>query len=161
MIDGDFDRLEEIKECLIFAEEGDAFAQNLMGASLATGWYVEQDITGAFYWYCQAIKQGYVDAKWNAGTMLLFDNNWIEKHEQLGLRLIREAAEAKHYSACMFLSDHYQDGSRGFEINSELALYWQQRAEDYEHRIDFNQPIDVEEEYHLILKKPMPLRKKE
>ena len=82
------------------AEEGDPEAQNILGASLAAGDFVDKDILGGFYWYCQAIKKGYVHAKWNAGSMLIDGDEGLEKNVELGLRLIEEAAEGNENSAC-------------------------------------------------------------
>ena len=91
MTDRNSEILEEtvwVKEIVIAAEEGSADAQNELGARLWLGYFVDMDQLGAFYWYCQAIKQGYVEAKYNAGTMLLHGDGGIPKNPGLGISLI-------------------------------------------------------------------------
>ena len=145
------DELDELKK---LAENGDAEAQNILGARLITGQYVKQDILGGFYWYCQAIKQGYIHAKWNAGSMLVNGDDGIEKNEMLGMRLIQEAADGNENSACLFISHCYVTGSYAKEKNEVLAKVWERRAWDYKNLKLFNQPIDLEVEYDLRLDKP-------
>ena len=79
------EKIAEIRELEVAAEEGHAMAQNFLAATLAQGYFVEKDEPGAFYWYCQAIKQGYVDSKYNAGTMLLHGDGGIPVDPILGM----------------------------------------------------------------------------
>lgn len=65
------ERRREILRQLALAEQGEAAAQNALGAKLAQGYFVKKDLPGSLYWYAQAAKQGYTHAKFNAGTMLL------------------------------------------------------------------------------------------
>jgi TPR repeat protein len=129
------------------AKEGDAFAQAELGAILVRHANNDNDVQRGFYWYCQAIKQGYVYAKWNAGSMLINGDGGIEKNYQIGLRLIEEAADAYVTSACLFIADCYLDGMYGKEINEELSNYWRNRAFDHERILTADQfdgkPHDV------------------
>lgn len=147
-------RREEIYENVTNAEQGDAEAQNILGARLVTGWYVEKDVEGGFYWYCQAIRKGHVTAKWNAGTMIINGDDHIQSNEVLGMRLIEEAADGGESSACLFISSCYTSGKYGKEVNKELADYWQRKAWGSENVVPFNKPIDLSVEYGLNPKKP-------
>ena len=145
----------QFEELVKQAEEGDAEAQNILGATLVTGDFVQQDVLGGLYWYCQAIKKGYAHAKWNAGTMFIAGDKGIQKNEELGMRLIQEAADVNENSACLFLSQCYQNGYYGKEINKEFALFWEHKAWDYENKKEYDRPIDIEKEYDLKIKKPL------
>jgi TPR repeat protein len=147
-------RQHELNNLLKLAEEGDAFSQNMLAARLATGYFIEQNMDGAFYWYCQAIKQGYTHSKWNAGTMILAGEVNMDIGMQIGLRLIRDAAEAYENSACLFISDCYLYGDRGFEKNLDKSLDWEQKAMEFDKFREFSQPIDLENEYFIVIKKP-------
>jgi len=140
-------------ELIRLAKEGDAEAQNILGAQLITGDHIKKDILDGFYWYCQAIKKGYVKAKWNAGSMLLYGECEVEKNEDIGLSLIEDAAEANDNSACLFISRCYLKGRFGKKVDLELAKHWEQRAWDINNKKDFNRPIDIEKEYGIILKR--------
>lgn len=121
----------ELKELLRKAAEGDAAAQNQLGARLATGSGVRQDLQASLYWYFEAIRQGYVQAKWNAGTMLLNEEVDLSDGPALGMTLIEEAAAANDNSACLFLAKCYEDGTYGKKVDSVLARHWVDRARDY------------------------------
>jgi TPR repeat protein len=94
----------EAEHQLRLAEQGDAAAQNIIGAKLATGYFMKTDLAGALYWYAKAVKQGYTHAKFNAGTMLIAGEGVGAAHFELGMKLIEEAAECGDPSACQFLS---------------------------------------------------------
>lgn len=151
-------RANRYEELLKLAKEGDAEAQNILGAILITGDYCEKDIAGGFYWYCQAIKKGCVHAKWNAGSMLIDGDDGIEKKRALGLQLIEDAANANQNSACLFMAQCYVNGLYGLEINIDKAKFYENKASDYKNAIDYNEPIDLEKDHNLKIKRPNNFR---
>ena len=149
-IDGD-----DLREVLDHANAGDPVAQNLLGARLVTGDCVEQDIPGGLYWYCEAIKSGYVHAKWNAGSMLVDGEDGVAKNRTLGMRLIEEAADANNNSACLFVAQCYRNGTYGKHVDDKQATYWEKRAWDPENVREFDKPSDVFTEYSFELAPPV------
>lgn len=145
---------EELQRLIKSAELGDAEAQNILGARLITGEGVKQDTLGGLYWYAQAIKQGYVHAKWNAGSMFVDGEEGVEKDLSLGMRLIEEAAEANENSACLFLAHAYRVGSYSKNIDENQADRWDKQAWDRQHFKPFDRPLDIASEYNVQLKKP-------
>lgn len=130
----------ELEELLLKATEGDATAQNQLGARLATGSGIRKDLKASLYWYFEAIRQGYVQAKWNAGTMLLNQEVELDDGQALGMTLIEEAAAANDNSACLFLADCYEGGTYGKKMDKDLARYWKDRAQDYKKIKIFDTP---------------------
>lgn len=130
----------ELQELVLKATEGDATAQNQLGARFATGSGVRQDLQASLYWYFEAIRQGYVQAKWNAGTMLLNKEVELDDGPALGMALIEEAAAANDNSACLFLANCYEEGIYGKKVDKDLARYWTDRARDYKKIKIFDTP---------------------
>jgi TPR repeat protein len=130
----------QLQELLLKATEGDAAAQNQLGARLAMGSGVRQDLQASLYWYFEAIRQGYVQAKWNAGTMLLNKEVVRDDGPALGMALIEEAAAANDNSACLFLAKCYEDGTYGKKVDEDLAHHWMDRARDYKNIKIFDIP---------------------
>lgn len=144
-----------LQELIEHANIGDPFAQNLLGAMLATGSCFELDIPGGLYWYCEAIKGGYVEAKWNAGSMLVDGEDGAAKQRDLGMRLIEEAADANNNSACLFIAQCYRSGTYGKPVANDRSSYWEKRAWDYKNAREFDKPLDVFQEYSLKLQPPI------
>jgi TPR repeat protein len=144
----------DIQRLLRNAEKGDPIAQNSLGARLATGCGVVQDILGSLYWYFQAIRQGYVQAKWNAGCILVEGIDGFESYRELGMKLIEEAAEANDSSACLFIEQCYRNGTFGKTANDKLASYWESRAWDYKNMKEFDIRSDLIKEHSLGLTRP-------
>lgn len=142
----------QLQELLLKATEGDAAAQNQLGARLATGSGIRQDLRAALYWYFEAIRQGYVQAKWNAGTMLLNKEVELDDGPALGMTLIEEAAAANDDSACLFLAKCYEDGTYGKKVDRDRARYWLDRARDYKKIKVFDAPSKAIE--RVILPSP-------
>jgi hypothetical protein len=100
------DRQEKRRETmrrLELAEQGDASAQNAIAAQLAQGYFVRKDLPGALYWYAQAMKHGYTQSMWNAGTMLVAGEGLLEPLPDIGNKLIEQAAACGDSSACAYL----------------------------------------------------------
>ena len=116
------EKAEEIFFQQSLAEDGDPEAQNILGAKLASGNFVEKDEFGGLYWYCQALKKGYVNAKWNAGSMFLKGDGGVPKNTELAMMLIEEAAEEGDNGASHFLSECLgRDASGAAELVHALA----------------------------------------
>ena len=101
-----------------------------MGAFLATGHegICEQDEVEARYWYLEAVKQGYIDSKWNLGTMLIGGEGGPKDVEK-GMFLIEQAAAEGQYSACGFLGDIYEVGGYGKSPDASLSRRWREEAD--------------------------------
>ena len=139
----------DLKELLLKATEGDASAQNQLAARLATGSGVRKDLRASLYWYFEAVRQGYVQAKWNAGTMLVNTEVQLENGPALGMRLIEEAAGANDNSACLFLATCYEKGSYGKKVDADLAKHWRKQARDYKKLKIFDTPSKAIEHINL------------
>ena len=63
------DDASDFRQTLQLAEQGDAKAQNNLGAMYANGQGVRQDYAEAFRWFRQAAEQGYAKAQFNLGLM--------------------------------------------------------------------------------------------
>ncbi len=152
------EKLDEKKDEILYqeklAEEGDAEAQSIVAARLAKGYFVKKDEQGAFYWYCQAAKQGYVSAKWNAGNMLLFGEAGLPKNQELAMMLIEDAANSGEADACYFLSLCYLNGKYGKDKNTGLSERWKERSERWGESEYFGDPVDLEI-YGVEIKKPV------
>jgi hypothetical protein len=111
----------DLAELIIAAEEGEAVAQNILGARYVTGDGAERDIAKGLYWYRRACKQGYTHALWNLGSMLVDGDEGTVKNVALGMKLIELAALAYDSGACMFLSHCYENGTYGKEKSEKLA----------------------------------------
>ncbi|MBT3056559.1 MAG: sel1 repeat family protein [Candidatus Thiodiazotropha sp. (ex Codakia orbicularis)] len=147
------DKIDEILYQEKLAEEGDAEAQNIIAARLAKGYFVKKDEQGAFYWYCQAIKQGYVYAKWNAGIMLLHGDGGIPKNQELAMMLIEDAANAGDNDACKFLSLSYLNGKYGKDKDIDLSEQWNKKAQNVKEPQYYGEAIDLEA-YGVNIRKP-------
>ena len=142
----------ELGDLLLKATEGDAAAQNQLAARLATGSGVRRDLKASLYWYFEAIRQGYVQAKWNAGTMLVNKEVELENGPALGMALIEEAAAANDNSACLFLASCYENGIYGKKVDKALDSYCMDQARNYKKMKIFDTPSKVIE--RIVLPPP-------
>ncbi|TGO02074.1 hypothetical protein PN36_31025 [Candidatus Thiomargarita nelsonii] len=152
------EKLKEKQEEIFYqeklAEKGDAEAQNIVAARLAKGYFVEKNEQGAFYWYCQAVKQGYIYAKWNAGIMLLNGEGGLQKNYKLAMMLIEDAANSGESDACNFLSFCYLNEKYGKEKNMDLSEQWKKISKCWEKPKYFGDPVDLET-YGIEIRKPV------
>lgn len=142
-----------ISSLISLAESGDAEAQSFLGAALCTGAGVDKDLVGGLYWYFKAIEQGFVEAKWNAGSMIIDGEGSIQKNQDLGMSLIKEAAEAGEPGACAFLQDCYENGYYGLVTDIKMSEFWKRKQYAFP-KITFDFPRDVFSQYSQILIKP-------
>ncbi len=133
----------ELSELLELAEDGDCTAQNVLGVKFAQSNECQSQ-RDALYWYLEAVENGYVESMWNAGTMLLNGEGGI-KNQELGLHLIKIAAESGNNSACLYLSDCYDSGAEGVEKNTKLAEWWREAAWDISNEQDLAEFVNVDD----------------
>lgn len=137
--------MDEIYALVTKAKENDAVSQNLLGVHYASG-----DVGGgvdnnkAIGWYLRSSCQGYTEAMWNAGSMLIDGEESVAKDSALGLLLIRVSAEAFHSSACLFLAGCYERGRYGVPVVAELANFWMQASWSYGSIREYSASADVE-----------------
>lgn len=149
--------IRRVQGWLKLAETGDAFAQNNLGAILAKGDVcVEKSEDGAVYWYAQAIKKGYVPAKWNLATMIKNGEGGLEINIPYALMMMDQAALEGETTACLFLSDIYRDGAYGVTrdpVKSEMykRMLGESTAED---KPICGKPINIEKDLAVSLVKP-------
>ncbi len=153
------ERIEAIKWRIKDAESGNPCAQNLLGAALATGgqYVVQQDEEGAVYWYVQAVKNGNIDAKWNVATMIKNGEGGLKPNIPYALMLMDLAAREGETTAGLFLSDLYREGYYGIEIDLAKSEMYRKMHEDWrgKEREDLGQPVDIEKDLGLVLKRPV------
>ena len=147
------EKRREIMDQLTLAEQGDAPAQNVLGAKLAQGYFMRKDAAGALYWYAQAVKQGYTHAKWNAGTMLIEAEGIPSALISLGMALVEQAADCGDASACNFLAHCYECGVYGKTRDPMVSEKWSQNARDHEHFVEYGSAFDIEQ-HGVTLNKP-------
>lgn len=148
--DADEKRRDIVRQ-LILAEQGEAAAQNSIGAMLAQGYFIGRNLEGSLYWYAQAAKQGYTHAKFNAGTMLIMGEGVASPHTVLGMALVRQAAEAGDPSARNFLSQCYAKGSFGVARDINMSKQWSAWSDVP--FIEYGESVDIEAE-GIALSKP-------
>jgi TPR repeat protein len=130
---------DEVADLIDLAERGVPPAQNLLGARLATGSGVQQDVAQALYWYLRASESGYTPAKWNAGSILVDGEQSIRKDLDRGMALIQEAADAYDSSACLFLASCFRNGTYGKQIDKSTARMWESRAWETENYREYDE----------------------
>lgn len=134
---------DEYRELVDAAREGSARAQNFLGAYLASGSKDADAQTEAMYWYAQAICRGSTDAKWNAGTMLLFGEGVDRPYIDLGIRLIRSAAAAGNATACSFLAHAHRKGNWGLGVDLGAAENYESIAINAINTDEISEKIDL------------------
>ena len=129
------------------AAAGSAFDQEQLGAFLATGadGICERNEVEARSWYLQAVKQGYLDAKYNLAIMLI-EGAGGPKNIAKAMFLLEQAAAEHHYNSCRFLSAIIETGEYGKDVDAELSRYWWREYErimvlDASEMPDFGVPL--------------------
>ncbi len=140
------------------AKSGSAVAQNVIAARLAQGYFVEQDDAGALYWYCQAVKQGYSDSKWNAGTMIELGEGGAEKNLELAMQLMQEAADAGVASACHYFINLYECGLKGASVDAERCAELRAQLDRHDYDV-FSEPWDLERDHGIVVEMPTIVHK--
>ena len=108
------------------AEQGDAVAQNHLGAMYANGDGVAKNNYLAFQWYQKAAEQGNAFAQNNLGAMYAHGDG-VAKNNYLAVQWIQKAAEQGNVAAQNNLGAMYGNGD-GVAKNNYLAVKWFQKA---------------------------------
>jgi TPR repeat protein len=104
------------------AQEGDPKAQNNIAA------YYKQvgDCESAYYWYCQAIRQGDVVAEYGIGQCHAIGCG-TEQNYRLAAFHFQRAAEKGLKEAQLVLAEMYERGL-GVPQDDQKAMYWRNKA---------------------------------
>jgi len=120
------ERLEAAKEMEQLAENGDMYAQYLMGKLWRDGPLVTPDSTEAKYWFTQAAQQGHIYAQYSLGKLYLSDDVEVHDAEQ-GIRWMEISAQNGNDYAAYRLGKEYFKGNH-VEQNYKIAAWWFGRA---------------------------------
>ena len=127
------------------AAAGEAFVQNELAARLAMGDFGFTDEVEARRWYMLAARHGYIESKWNLGTMLL-EGDGGPNDVDTAMTLIEQSAHEGWLAACRFMCDIYRLGSYGVKPDEAKARQWDEmakriRAQDVSEQPLFGQPL--------------------
>ena len=93
------DDASDFRETLQLAEQGDAKAQNNLGAMYANGQGVRQDYAEAFRWFSQAAEQGYAKAQFNLGVMY-YNGYGVRRNFHLSKEWFGKACDSGWQKGC-------------------------------------------------------------
>jgi ankyrin repeat protein/TPR repeat protein len=113
---------EDFKAVLLGAENGDAFAQFMLGARYASGDGVEQSDEEHLKWWLRSAENGYAQAQYEIGLKYDFGHG-VEHSDEEAVKWYRLAAEQGHAQAQNNLAAAYSKGE-GVEQDHLLALKW-------------------------------------
>ena len=116
----DIDRLREA------AEQGDAEAQNKLGAMYAYGERVPEDSREAVKWFRKAAEQGFAKAQYNLGVMYS-KGKGVAEDDQEAVKWYHKAAEQGYASAQHNLGNMYLRGE-GVAEDNQVAVKWYRKA---------------------------------
>ena len=102
-------KVQDIDQLRQAAEQGDAEAQNKLGAMYANGERVPEDAREAVKWFRKAAEQGFASAQYNLG--LMYDNGeGVPEDDREAAKWLRKAAEQGDASAQYNLGVMYANG---------------------------------------------------
>ncbi|CFA02661.1 sel1 repeat protein [Neisseria meningitidis] len=93
------DDVSDFRENLQAAEQGDADAQNNLGAMYAEGQGVRQDDTEAVRWFRQAADQGLAQAQFNLGAMY-YKGHGVRQDRALAQEWLGKAGQNGNQDGC-------------------------------------------------------------
>ncbi|AHW76598.1 tetratricopeptide repeat protein [Neisseria meningitidis] len=93
------DDVSDFRENLQAAEQGDADAQNNLGAMYAEGQGVRQDDTEAVRWFRQAADQGLAQAQFNLGAMY-YKGHGVRQDRALAQEWLGKACQNGNQDGC-------------------------------------------------------------
>jgi TPR repeat protein len=105
------------------AENGDAFAQRIVGDSYSYGSGVKQDYTQALVWYQKAADQGSPEAQYDVGTAYS-DGLGTEKNDTEAVEWLQKAADQGLAKAQNNLGGAYYLGSGVPKDDAEAVTWW-------------------------------------
>ncbi len=143
---GDYERaFREIKQ---LAEQGDPFAQGLLGGLYEWGKGVKRDCVEAVKWYQKSAEAGEVIAQYRLGVLYGSSNWWcdgLQRNDAEAVKWLREAAVRGDINAKSTLADHYKWG-RGVPIDSAEAFKLYREAAEQGSASDMRHVGDMYEE---------------
>lgn len=104
------------------AKRGEAFAQCNLGAHLASGDGVQQDLSRAVFWYRKAAAQKEPDAIYNLALMYMHGEG-VAIDVTRGRRLLERAAQLGSPDAQQLLGEALVAGHFGMQRDPERAAY--------------------------------------
>ncbi|HEZ4111417.1 hypothetical protein CIJ63_00360 [Neisseria meningitidis] len=93
------DDVSDFRENLQAAEQGNADAQNNLGAMYAEGQGVRQDDTEAVRWFRQAADQGLAQAQFNLGAMY-YKGHGVRQDRALAQEWLGKACQNGNQDGC-------------------------------------------------------------
>ncbi|CKL27532.1 sel1 repeat protein [Neisseria meningitidis] len=93
------DDVSDFRENLQAAEQGDADAQNNLGAMYAEGQGVRQDDTEAVRWFRQGADQGLAQAQFNLGAMY-YKGHGVRQDRALAQEWLGKACQNGNQDGC-------------------------------------------------------------
>ncbi|CWM18402.1 TPA: sel1 repeat family protein [Neisseria meningitidis] len=93
------DDVSDFRENLQAAEQGDADAQNNLGAMYAEGQGVRRDDAEAVRWYRQAAEQGLAQAQFNLGAMY-YKGHGVRQDRALAQEWLGKACQNGNQDGC-------------------------------------------------------------
>ncbi|HEZ1322620.1 TPA: sel1 repeat family protein [Neisseria meningitidis] len=93
------DDVSDFRENLQAAEQGDADAQNNLGAMYVEGQGVRQDDTEAVRWFRQAADQGLAQAQFNLGAMY-YKGHGVRQDRALAQEWLGKACQNGNQDGC-------------------------------------------------------------
>ena len=108
----------------VYAEQGNAFAQDNLGWMYEYGCNVPQSDIEAVKWYRKAAEQGNAEAQMHLGWMYEIGRGVVKSREEAA-KWYRKAAEQGNVRAQTYLGELLED-----EFGSEEAVEWYQKAAD-------------------------------
>ena len=110
------------------AEQGDAYAQYLMGRLCRDGPLLIPDSQKARHWFAQAAEQDLPEAQYALGKLLLSDDREVRDPEE-GVRWMQKAAENGDHFAAYQLGKEYLTGDVVTKDTAKAAKWFTQSAE--------------------------------
>jgi TPR repeat protein len=109
------------------AKRGDSFAQYNLGAHLASGEGVEQNLKRAMFWYRKAAAQKEPEAVYNLGLMHMTGEGVVVDVRR-GMKMLERAAELGSPDAQQFLGEVLEAGLYGQKSDPERAAHYYLRS---------------------------------
>lgn len=116
------DRMGAVKEMNQMAEDGDMYAQYLMGKLWRDGPLLIPDGVEARYWFEQAAQQGHLVAQYSLAKLYL-SNDLEVRDAKLGMEWLHIAAEGGNRYAMYRLAKEYLKGEH-IDKNPAKAVEW-------------------------------------
>ena len=123
------DRLDAVKNMEQLAENGDMYAQYLMGKLWRDGPLLTPDSVEARYWFAQAAQQGHIYAQYSLGKLCLSDD--VEVHDaERGIRCLEQSAQNGNGFAAYLLGKEYFKGNHVTQSYTTAARWFGRAAQD-------------------------------